>query len=260
MKIGAYQFSVTNNIKNNFEIIEKAILQAKSKNVKLLVFPECALTGYPPRDIENSSVVDFGILENAYEKLQKMAIDNDMYIIVGTITREDDKYYNTAIVFKPDEQKVIYNKRALWGWDKDNFCVGNENGIFEIEDLKVGIRICFEVRFPEFFRELYKEQTDLNIILFYDVSDYDDTERYELIKSHIRTRAVENVTYTLAVDTISPYQTAPTALYDKSGCSLCELKRNMENLLVYDLENIKRDFGEEGRKQISDWLINKNIY
>ena len=69
-------------------------------------------------------------------------------------------------------------------------------------------------------------KTDLNIVLFYDVSDRDDIERYDLIKSHIRMRAVENVTYTLSVDAISPYQTAPTALYDRSGYSWIELKKN----------------------------------
>lgn len=72
-------------------------------------------------------------------------------------------------MFHPDKQKLIYHKRALWGWDKDNFSIGDRDGVFEINGLKVGIRICFEVRFPEFFRELYREQTDLNIILFYDV-------------------------------------------------------------------------------------------
>ena len=87
--------------------------------------------------------------------------------------------------------------------------------------------------------------------MFYDVADYDDIERYELIKSHIRTRAVENVTYTLAVDTIRPYQTAPTALFDRSGCSLMELKRNEEGMLVYDLEKKEPDFGEKGRMEIS---------
>ena len=90
--------------------------------------------------------------------------------------------------------------------------------------------------------------------MFYDVSDFNDIERYETIKAHIRTRAVENVTYTLSVNSISPYQTTPTVLYDKSGRTLIELKQNEENLLVYDLKNMQLDFGEQGRKEISDWL------
>ena len=94
----------------------------------------------------------------------------------------------------------------------------------------------------------------MNIILFYDVSKYDDLERYDLIKSHIRTRAVENVCHTLTVNTISPYQTAPTGFYDKSGRILGELERNKERLLMYNLTLEEPNFGERGRIQISDML------
>lgn len=236
------------------EIIKKAVLQASHEGIRLLAFPECALTGYPPRDIENPSLVNFDALSLAYEQLQRLVNDSDIHIIVGSITRENNKYYNSAIVFAPNQEKTIYHKRALWGWDKDNFSTENSDGVFDIEGFKVGIRICFEVRFPEFFRELYKAHTDLNVILFYDVSDYNDTERYEIIKAHIRTRAVENVTHTLSVNSIAPYQTAPTALNDRSGHTLIELGQNEEKLLVYDLENTQLNFGEHGRKQISDWL------
>lgn len=157
MKVGAYQFAVTNDISHNLEIIKKAITQASHEDVKLLIFPECALTGYPPRDMESSSSVKFHELTLAYEQLQNLAIAYAMHVVVGTITKEDDKYYNSAIVFTPQREKLIYHKRALWGWDKDNFSIGNKSGVFEIGGLKVGIRICFEVRFPEFFRELYRE-------------------------------------------------------------------------------------------------------
>lgn len=255
MRIGAYQFAVTNEINRNFSIMKQAIEEAIQKGIKLLIFPECALTGYPPRDIENSSVVEFDKLHMVYEQIQKLVDCNNIYVIAGTIIKEDEKFYNSAIFFSPHKEKLFYHKRALWGWDKDNFSIGNMDGIFEIENLKIGVRICFEVRFPEFFRELYREHTDLNIILFYDVSDYDDEQRYSIIESHIRTRAVENVTYTLTVDAIHPYQTAPTALYDRSGVRVVELKRNKPGLLVYDLDNKERDFGEWGRKEISDWLI-----
>lgn len=252
MKLGAYQFSVTKSIKDNLETVKKAIIKASHERIRLLVFPECALTGYPPHDIENSSVVNFQELNLAYQQLQGLVDQYAIHVIIGTIIQKDEKYYNSAAMFAPYEEKRFYHKRALWGWDKDNFSIGNDNGIFEIDGWKIGVRICFEVRFPEFFRELYDAHTDLNIIMFYDVADHDDTERYELIKSHIRTRAVENVTYILAVNTIRPYQTAPTALYDRPGYSLIELKKNEESMLVYDLEKSEPDFGEKGRIEISN--------
>ena len=87
------------------------------------------------------------------------------------------------------------------------------------------------------------------------MADYDNVERYDLIKSHIRTRAVENVCYTLTVNTICPYQTAPSALYDRSGSTLKELARNTEGLLVYDLEIGELSFGQQGIRKNVDVLL-----
>lgn len=257
MKIGAYQFAVTGDMERNFQTIKRAIAQAAQNGVRVLVFPECALTGYPPRDIASSATVDFEKAMLCSDELALLAAQHDMHVIVGATTKDQNKHYNSAIVFTPNSERIVYNKRALWGWDRDNFCPGDQNGVIEIDGLKIGIRICFEVRFPEYFRELYRENTNLNIILFYDVSDWDDVGRYDLIKGHIRTRAVENVCHTLSVDTISPYQTAPTGLYDMSGGIVCELERNQEGLLVYDFLAAEMDFGDRGRNEISDMLTER---
>lgn len=179
-----------------------------------------------------------------------------MYLVVGSITKDGDTYHNSAITFAPDGSRSVSHKRALWGWDRDNFSPAVGAEILNVDGFRVGVRICFEVRFPEFFRELYRK-TDLNLILFYDVSREDSADRYELIKAHIRTRSVENVCHTLSVDAIAPWQTAPTALFDRSGGIVAELERNREGLLVCDLEMTDPDFGEQGRLELSDWLVHR---
>ena len=166
MRIGAYQFAVSNSINHNYEVIKNAIIRASAEGIKLLAFSECALTGYPPRDIKSSSVVDFHELDMIYDQLQVLVDENEIHVIIGTILRKDNEYYNSAIILKPNQDKQFYHKRALWGWDRDNFCVGSENGIFEIDGCKVGVRICFEVRFPEFFRELYMDRTRQHLRLY----------------------------------------------------------------------------------------------
>lgn len=97
----------------------------------------------------------------------------------------------------------------------------------------------------------------MNVVLFYDVSDVDDTGRYDLIKGHLQTRAVENVSTIVSVDSIHPYQTAPTAVFGKSGQILKECTRNQPELLIYDFEKTEDDFGEMGRRRISDTLFLK---
>lgn len=51
MRIGAYQFAISGDVNENYKEIEKAIYLAKHKDVQLLIFPECSLTGYGHADI-----------------------------------------------------------------------------------------------------------------------------------------------------------------------------------------------------------------
>lgn len=132
MRIAAYQFAVSGNISENYKEIEKAIYIAKTEKVQLLIFPECSLTGYPPRNISNASCVDFNFVQIMCDKLQSIANKNDISFIIGTIFKEKE-IYNRAMLFQPNSQIEFYDKRALWGWDKDNFTKGSNNGIFEIE-------------------------------------------------------------------------------------------------------------------------------
>ena len=254
MRAALYQFAVTGDVKENIACIKKAVKEAVSEKADLIVFPECALSGYPPRDISSSKDCDFNLVSNALEELKELADKNGINIIVGLIVN-DGNIYNRACFISPNKAIEFYDKRALYGWDEENFTKGEKDGIFEIAGLKIGVRICFEVRFPEYFRELYLEKTDLNIVLFNDVSGTDDIDRYNLIKSHLITRAVENVTPVLSVNTITPFETAPTCYIDASGKVLFECNRNKEEMLVFDFEKKELNFGEIGRKRESDSLL-----
>lgn len=71
MRIGAYQFAVGSNITDNFHAVCRGVEEAVRQNIRLLVFPECALTGYPPRDIKSAADVNFEELNVAYQEIKK---------------------------------------------------------------------------------------------------------------------------------------------------------------------------------------------
>ena len=254
MRIAAYQFDVTGNIQRNLEMIKRAIQEASVQGVDLLVFPECAVTGYPPRNIPDSKAVDHQMAASALHEIQELVDHLGICVIVGTIVY-DGAYYNRACFLSPSNPLKYYDKRALYGWDEENFETGTEEGVFQIGEYKIGVRICFEVRFPEYFRELYIAKTDLNVVQMYDVADEDSKERYEMIRGHLITRAVENVTPILSVNAIGPYQTAPTCFIDASGKVLSECKKQETGMLIYEFSKKELNFGEKGRKRYSDLLL-----
>ena len=255
MKITAYQFAVSSDIRKNLETIEKAIREAADRQADLVVFPECALTGYPPMDMPSVSQLDFTLAGECCERLQDLCGETKTAAVVGMIAKEGDRIFNRAVFFAPNGEGGIYDKRALWGWDRENFAPGNRTGIIEYKGFRIGIRICFEVRFPEYFRELYRERTDADLVLFYDVAETDDTDRYDLIRGHLRTRAAENACTVISSNAIRPFQTAPTAVFGRSGQVLAECPRNKEGYTEFILEKQEYNFGEQGRAEISDMLL-----
>lgn len=258
MKVGIFQFDSSDNISDNHNTIIKAITNASRKNVKLLVFQECATCGYPPIERSTIETIDFKELNYYFQEIKQLAKTNNMYIALGTIRKENSKHYNSVRLID-SSGKIIgnYDKRALWGWDLDNFTRGASLGIYNIDGIKVGFRICFEVRFPEYFRELFKSNVQLCFVSFCDVSKKNLIERYDLIKSHLMTRAVENVMTVISVNSISNYQTAPTAIFDSNGKAVGEAPRNREYLLVYDYNPPQIGYGAKGRIKYSQMLINE---
>ena len=255
MRLGAYQFAVTGSIDDNMNHIRLAVQQASFRGVGLLILPECALTGYPPLHVARPAAVNWEALARAEEELSLLAIRYGMHLVAGTIRREGNDCFNSAILCTPTGGRADYHKRALWGWDAEHFRPGALPGVWDIAGYRIGVRICYEVRFPEYFRELYKSRTDLNLLLFCDVADRPDPSRYDLIRAHVLTRAVENVCPILTVNAAKPFQTAPTGFYGASGQPLGELTPGQDALLVADWLPGPLSFGEEGRRAFSDRLV-----
>lgn len=72
------------------------------------------MTGYSSRDIGSPAEINFERLDAIYDELQENSNLLDLYIVVGTITRENSVYYNTAMIFSPfRENKFII--KELYG-------------------------------------------------------------------------------------------------------------------------------------------------
>lgn len=151
------------NFSKIVDLIEKNI----KKGTDIVLLPEVWTVGWKPSEFENSAEA----LDNSetIEFLSELAIRYNVNIIGGSfVTKEGSKYYNTSPVINRDGELIAtYNKMHLfsyYGCDEGKFIENGKNPVLiEIDGVKIGLSICYDIRFPEIYRAYRKAGADLLI-------------------------------------------------------------------------------------------------
>ena len=154
MKITLIQFkSKLGEVEKNFETAERLIDCAKNSDVAVL--PELWTTGYFPTPLEKFADKN---AESAVDFISTLSKKNNLNIIAGSVIAEvDGKFYNRSLISnRAGEIVATYDKAHLFTFagEEKIFSAGNKIVKFEIDDVKCGIAICYDLRFPEFIRKI----------------------------------------------------------------------------------------------------------
>lgn len=129
-------------------------------DVDLVVFPELATTGYHVFD--DLSAVTESVPGPTTETLGAAAAAADTEVLFGMPVQDGDAIYNTAVWLDADGNvRARYDKRHLWGAERDVFAVGDSYGIVEAPFGRVGVQICYDLNFPEASLALARAECDV---------------------------------------------------------------------------------------------------
>ena len=157
MKIAAVQMDVVILEKQrNLEKILANLETAARAGAGIVVFPECALTGYCFAHREEAEPVAEPVPGTSSEKLAAAAKSLDCTAIVGLLERDGDRIYNSSVVVTPQGIAGTYRKLHLPYLGIDRFVTPGDRPFHAFETLrgKIGINICFDCSFPEAGRVL----------------------------------------------------------------------------------------------------------
>ena len=154
MKISVLQFkSELGKIPKNFSTAEKMI--KISQNSDVIILPELWSTGYYPTPLENFADVDGERTKNFICDLAKRFNVN---IIAGSVIVETSgQFFNRCMVSNRNGEIIgVYDKTHLFSFaDEGNvFTAGKNFSVVELDGVKCGIIICYDLRFPEFIRKM----------------------------------------------------------------------------------------------------------
>jgi len=199
LKILSIQMSsVIGDKEANFHKAMDLIHHNIKKGTDIVILPEVWTVGWKPsvfkdsaEDIETSETIEF---------LSELAVVYNVNIIGGSfITKKDGKYYNTCPVINRDGELVItYDKMHLfsyYGCDEGKFVENGKNPVLiDIDGVKIGLTICYDIRFPEIYRAYRKAGADLLInMAAWPLS------RAIHWESLSKARAIENQSYMIAL-------------------------------------------------------------
>lgn len=195
--------SVINNKNTNLEKVKNIIEQNLDKKPDLVVLPEFFSSGIShisfknyPEDENGGETVNF---------IKELAKKYNTNIVAGTvIEKSNDKLYNTTFVIDRNGNTVgKYRKIHLYNYMGGNegelITAGNEEVVVDLDIGKVGLAICFDIRYPMHFKKLAKMGAEIVVLptawlIPTEVYEAPETAQ-EMWISMNRTRAYDNMFY-----------------------------------------------------------------
>jgi 5-aminopentanamidase len=152
MKIAVVQMDVRLGDKtgNNQAILDR--LKAAAQNgAQVIVFPECAVTGYCFDSLEEAMPEAETIPGAATDLIGRAAKEHHCTVVAGMLERAGDKVYNAAAVVAPHGVLGSYRKVHLPYLGVDRFVTPGDSPfpLFAIPGGQLGINICYDCSFPE---------------------------------------------------------------------------------------------------------------
>ena len=147
---------------NCARILEK-IGEAAAQGAKLIVFPECALSGYVFDDLDEARAATERVPGPFTDVLAATCKRFGVYAVAGMLEDLGDALYNSAVLCGPEGLVGVYRKTHLpyLGVDKLAALGPDPYRVYETDIGRIGMLICYDLRFPEAARCLALRGADI---------------------------------------------------------------------------------------------------
>lgn len=248
MKVALIQLNSGNNKKKNIENACLLIDKAAKKKADFVLLPEVFNYRGPLDTPEQFNQIAEEIPGESLYPLMEIAKDNGIHILCGSIyerSTNERKVFNTSVVISDSGniickyRKINLFKAVISGKEineNKTYLAGDKLVTFNIHKFKIGLAICFDLRFPELFREYFNRGVDI-IALPSSFTSRTGKLHWEVL---VRARAIENYCYVLAPNQygfdgngVETY--GHSMIVNPFGQIIDELHNQQEGIILHDI-------------------------
>jgi predicted amidohydrolase len=150
-------------VDDNLELISRFLTDAQRGGAALAIVPEASVTGYGFSSLDEALPVARRAGAVAAGRLADLSASLGIAVVCGTLEAEGDEIYNVALISAPDGRRFRYRKMHLPFLGVDRFVTPGPDApaVVELAGIRVGVIICYDLRFPEAARVCALEGADL---------------------------------------------------------------------------------------------------
>jgi predicted amidohydrolase len=252
LKIATCQFAVGKDIRRNGQRICEFLRKAAKAKADIVHFPECALSGYVGTDFPSFAGYDWELLKEEALKIMALAGKLRLWVVLGSThrltpdrnvrgqaepnkpaTRMAGKPHNSLYLISP-KGKIIdrYDKRFCTKQDLRRLTPGNRFVNFVINGVQCSLLICFDLRFPELYRQLYKQKVNCIFQSFYNARQSGPSIHTHIMRQTMQCHAATNHFWVSMANASGYYSPYPSCIISPDGRIVRQLKANRAGMMV----------------------------
>jgi deaminated glutathione amidase len=248
IRIAGCQFPISADIQMNFHFIEQQIIEASLKKADVVQFPECALSGYPGTDMKSMDAFKWDELHRMTDSVRVLAKKYNVWVILGSLHRLSgtNKPHNSLYVINPDGDITDrYDKRFCTGSDLEYCSPGDHFVIFRINGVNCGLLICYDIRFPELYREYRKLGCNVIFQSFYNARSEKVSIHPVIMPISAQAHAATNYFFMSLTNSSAP-ESWPCHFITPDGLIQNKLSTNVPGVLISELDTNEKFYDASG--------------
>ena len=187
--------------------VNEVVQEADRKNLDLVVFPENTFYRGADAQMKRQLVLretKLGLEGPWAKELRNFAKNWQTAVVIGSHPlHSGGKYFNSSLLFEKGQLKQHYDKIHLFRYqsprgefnEEQDYQAGKELAVFSVKSFKIGMSICYDLRFPELYRQLSVKRACQVLLVPAAFLMQTGQAHWELL---LRARAVENQCFVVA--------------------------------------------------------------
>ena len=162
-KVACVQFDVERGaIQRNLHAAQRGVMAATASGAQLIVLPEMWTTSFV-EEITEELVRE---AEEARQQMLRLSGDLQVVVVGSSLERAGNQHFNRAVIMDRGEELGTYRKVHLFSPNAENRLIspGSEPLVVDTSVGRMGVVICYDIRFPELVRYYFQENAELLVV------------------------------------------------------------------------------------------------